>query len=80
MGLIGTTRRPLTKRGQPRLRAPGAGRPQRDPEAGLMERRTAWLYPAQWAEAERLGDGVASAGLRRIIDALATARKRKAKA
>ena len=67
----------LTKCGQPRLRAPGAGRPQRDPEAGTMERRTAWLYPAQWAEVERLGNGNASAGLRRIIEALGKARKRK---
>ena len=42
-----------------------------------MQRRNVWLYPEQWAEAERLGDGNASAGLRRIIDALGKARKRR---
>lgn len=49
-----------------RRRAPGAGRPRKDP-AGLTRTVSVALTPTQIATAERIG-GTAQDGIRRLID------------
>lgn len=47
---------------------PGAGRPPGpNPQAAHRTRRMVMLSDAEWEQARRLGDGTASAGVRRAL-------------
>lgn len=66
-----TSRALPSRHGGPR---PGAGRPPGpNPRAAHRTRRMVMLSDAEWEQARRLGDGTASAGVRRAL-ALAAAR------